>query len=140
MIEMAFILPVLLLLVVGTFEFGRLFFMQLTLQNAVREASRFTVTGNVLEDPDNPGTPLTRTQSIVYRISQVAPGFNVQPGQVTIVGPGGSGDPGGPGDVVTIRVDYDVELLTPLIAPLFPGGVHHVRISMIAKNEPFPTG
>ena len=131
MIEFAFVLPVLLLLLLGTFEFGHLFYVQLTLESAVREASRLALTGGSL-----PG--YSRAESIVERIRQVAPGLEVQPGQVTIIGPGGAGDPGGPGDTVTIRVDYDVEMLTPIVGALFHDGRQHFSVSFITRNEPFP--
>lgn len=131
MIEFAFVMPVLMLLLLGTFEFGHLFYVQLTLESAVREATRLALTGGTI-----PG--LSRAESIVERIRQVAPGLDVQPGQVAIIGPGGAGDPGGPGDLVTIRVDYDIEMLTPIVGALFPDHRQHFSISFISRNEPFP--
>ncbi|RPJ49161.1 MAG: pilus assembly protein, partial [Candidatus Latescibacterota bacterium] len=108
-IEFAFVFPLLLVLVFGIFDFGRIFYIQLTLQSAVREASRLTITGNQLPDPDNPGEYLSRIESIVHMIQTVAPSLNVSAEHVSIIGPGGPGDPGGPGELVTIRVDYDIE-------------------------------
>jgi hypothetical protein len=136
-VEFAFVLPILFGLIVGIFEFGRLFYIQFTLHSAVREASRFTVTGNVLPDPNNPGQFLSRVDSIVSRIQRTAPGLDVRPGHVTILGPHGAGDPGGPGDVVTIRVDYDIDLLTPIIKPFFRSGVYRYTVSLVSQNEPF---
>jgi hypothetical protein len=136
-IEFALVALVFFGLVFAIFDFGRLFYIQFALHSAVREASRFTVTGNVLPDPNNPGRFLSRIDSIVATLQRAAPGLEVQPGNVSIAGPGGAGDPGGPGDVVTIRVDYDIELLTPIIKPLFPRGVHHYSVSLVSQNEPF---
>src|SRR5688572_1775735 len=45
-IEFAFVFPVLFGLFIGIMEFSRVFYIRLTLLSAVREASRFTVTGN----------------------------------------------------------------------------------------------
>ncbi|MBM3320768.1 MAG: pilus assembly protein [Candidatus Eisenbacteria bacterium] len=138
LIEFSLILPLLLLLFFGAFDFGRILYIQLTLQSAVREASRLTVTGNVLPDPEHPETYLGRVESIIHRIQTVAPGLHVTPDQISITGPGGAGDPGGPGDLVTIRVDYEIEILTPLVRPVFPEGVYPCAVTMISRNEPFP--
>jgi len=139
LVEFAFVFPILFALIVGIFEFGRLFYIDLTLHGAAREASRFGVTGNVLPDPNNPGEFLSRLDSIVARIQQVAPGLGVTPGDVTIVGPNGAGDTGGPGDVVTIQVRYQITLLTPLVKPAFPGGVYHSTVTIVSQNELFDT-
>jgi hypothetical protein len=137
LVEFAFVLPILLGLLVSVFEFGRLFYVRLTLLSAVREASRFTVTGNVLPDPGNPGMFLGRVDSIVATVQRAAPGLAVRAADVTVIGPDGPGDPGGPGDVVTIRVDYDIDLVTPIIRPVFPDGSHHYSVAVMTQNEPF---
>ena len=137
MIEFAFVLPLLFLLVFGAFEFARVFYIQLTLQSAVREASRYTITGNSL--PDGQGGTLPRMESIMQMISTTAPGLGVSPSNINISGPSGGGA-GGPGELVTIQIDYEIELLTPLISVLFPDGRHQFSIRMIARNEPFPGG
>jgi hypothetical protein len=136
-VEFALVLLLLLGLIFGIFEIGRLFYIQLTVHAAVREASRFTVTGNTLPDPNNQGQVLSRMESIVARLKQTAPGINVDSGNITIIGPNGVGDPGGPGDLVTIRADYDIHLITPIMKPFFPGGVYHYSVSIVSKNESF---
>ena len=136
-VEFALVLPLFLGLIFGIFEFARLFYIQLTVHSAVREASRFTVTGNTLPDPDNPDQFLSRLESIISTLKHAAPGIDVDPGSVTIIGPNGVGDAGGPGDLVTIRADYDIHLITPLMKPFFPGGVYHYSVSIVSKNETF---
>src|SRR5581483_8506070 len=59
-----FAMIALLFLLFGVVDFGRLFFVQMTLQNAVRQAGRFAITGNHLQDPKNPGQNLSRVNSI----------------------------------------------------------------------------
>ncbi len=137
LIEFALIALVFFGLMFAIFDFGRVFYIQFVLHSAVREASRFTVTGNVLPDPNNPGQFLSRVDSIVATIQHVVPGLDVSPGNVVIEGPNGPGDPGGPRDVVTITIDYDIELLTPLVRPLFRDGIHHYSVSLVSQNEPF---
>ncbi len=138
MIEMAFVLPLFFLLSFGVFEFARIFYIQLTLQSAVREASRFAITGNGMVDGQ--GGTMTRAESIGQVIANTAPGLNISPSDITISGPAGSGDPGGPGDLVTIKIDYKIDLLTPLVSVVFPNGSHQFSVRMIARNEPFPEG
>jgi hypothetical protein len=124
-------------LMFAVFELGRIFYVQFALHSAVREASRFTVTGNVLPDPNNPGQFLSRVDSIVATLQHAVPGLGVQAANVFIVGPNGPGDPGGPGDVVTISVEYDIKLLTPLMKPLFQRGIHRYTVTLVSQNEPF---
>ena len=137
LIEFSLIALVFFGLIFAIFDFGRLFYIQFALHSAVREASRFTVTGNVLPDPNNPGQFLSRVDSIVATLQRAAPGLDVQAGNVSIEGPGGPGDAGGPGDVVTIVVNYKIELVTPFIRPLFPHGIHRYSVSLVSQNEPF---
>jgi len=136
-VEFAIVLVLMISLLISIVDFGRVFYIQLTLHSAVREATRFALTGNVLPDPNNPGEFLTRVESIVSKVQSVTPGLGVQPGNVVILGPNGAGDAGGPGDLITIRCDYDIDLLTPFTKPLFPGGVHRYSVAMMTQNEPF---
>lgn len=136
-IEFVLIALVFFGLIFAIFDFGRLFYIQFALHSAVREASRFTVTGNVLPDPNNPGEYLSRVDSIVAKLQRAVPGIDVAAGSVSIIGPDGPGDAGGPGEVVTISIEYDIELVTPFIRPLFRDGVHHYSVSVVSQNEPF---
>jgi len=139
LIEFSLVALVFFGIMFAIFDLGRLFYIQFALHSAVREASRFTVTGNVLPDPNNPGQFLSRVDSIVSTLQRAVPGLGVQPGNVTVQGPDGAGDAGRPGDVVTISIDYDIEMVTPFIRPLFPDGVHHYSVSLVSQNEPFNT-
>ena len=42
---------------------------------------------------------------------------------------------GGPGDVGRVTIDYDWEILTPLIRPFFTGGKVHFTVQSTMKNE-----
>ena len=54
-VEFAFVVLIFFLLVFAVLDFGRLFFVQMSMQNAVQEAGRFASTGNHFPDPNNPG-------------------------------------------------------------------------------------
>ena len=55
MLEAAMITPLLLLLTLSIVDFGAMFYIYLSLENGVSQATRFAVTGNVLADPTQSG-------------------------------------------------------------------------------------
>lgn len=140
LLEFALVLPIFFLLLCAIFDFGHLFFVQMSLQNAIREAGRFAVTGRQLPDPSNPGKYLSRIDSITKAAQDAAAGTTITAINVTSVG-GGAGNPGGPGDVITISITDDLQLITPLIANFFgPKGIYTFTVSVSFRNEYFPTG
>jgi Flp pilus assembly protein TadG len=137
LLESALVMSLFFLLTFGMLDFGRMFYVQMTLQNAVREAGRFASTGNHLPDPKHPGQNLSRMDSIIATATQGALGSSVTGIQVTSA-QGGVGDPGGPGDTVTVSITSDLKLITPLIAHFFKNGTYTFTSSVTFKNEPFP--
>ena len=137
LLESALVMSLFFLLTFGMLDFGRMFYVQMTLQNAVREAGRFASTGNHLPDPKRPGQNLSRMDSIIATATQGALGASVTGIQVTSA-QGGVGDPGGPGDTVTVSITSDLKLITPLIAHFFKNGTYTFTSSVTFKNEPFP--
>lgn len=138
LVEMALVLPMFLMLLCGVVDFSNVFYTEMTVQNALRQAGRFATTGNHLADPNNPGNNLTRVNSIIATAQQAAPGFNFNSISISSVN-GGAGSAGGPGDIVTISITTGVQMLTPIIAPFFkPNGKYNFTVSVTFKNEPFP--
>jgi hypothetical protein len=133
-IEVAIVFPVLMLIVLGTFDFSRMFYTRITMQHAVREAVRYAVTGNTTVDPLT-GEARPRVDVIKSKIVENAIAMNVDLDRISI----SPVDGGGPGDVVTIRADFSYEFSTPLIKPLFPGGKFDFTVRSSMKNEPFYT-
>jgi Flp pilus assembly protein TadG len=140
LVEFALVVPLFFILLFGIIDIGRLYSIQLTIQNALRQAGRFAVTGNQV-------TQGTNTLSRVNSIKQVA--RDASGGLLTLTGiqvsstPSGGGatipnNAGGPGDVVTVSVTYNLQLLTPLISQFFAGGVYQINASTTFKSEPFP--
>ena len=119
LLEMALVLPMFLMLVCAVVDFSHVFYVEMTLQNAVRQAGRFATTGNHLADPNNPGQNLSRVNSIMRplnrrrRASTLLNAINIS----SVAG--GAGSAGGPGDIVTISVSTSVPMLTPIMAPVF---------------------
>lgn len=137
--EFALVAPMFLLLFFAIFDFTRLFYAQMTLQNAVRQAGRYAVTGNHLPDPQHAGQNLSRINSIIQVARQAAGGLSLSGIQISSAG-GGSGSAGGPGDTVTISLTTTLQLMTPIVANFFPGGAYTFIVSVSFKNEPFPPG
>jgi Flp pilus assembly protein TadG len=137
-VEFALALPIFLLLICATLDFGRLFFEQMTLQYAMREAGRYAVTGNTLPGTNpSTGLPYTRIDSIKQIAQNAAAGLNVSSINISSVN-GGPGSAGGPNDFVTISLTTSLQLITPIISSYFgPNGLYTFTVSTTFKNEPF---
>jgi Flp pilus assembly protein TadG len=135
LVEFALVAPLFFLLVFGITDFGRLFFTQMTLQHALREAGRYAVTGQ--HQPKTGGGTFSRVESIrniaqKYAVGLLANSSNVQ------VSSGGTTDfAGGPGATVIVSLTTQLRLITPLIGRYFPGGVYTFTVSTSFRNEPF---
>ena len=142
-LEMALILPLLLWLVIGMIDAGRILQAYITVNHAAREAARFAVTGRML--PANDGTLLTRPASISQVAQAQLIGLQLGPlnpdtwdesidwGAHTIrVNPT---DAAGPAEYVEIEVSYNVRLLAPGLSTFMP----FVRASAFQRmvNERF---
>lgn len=138
-VEFALVAPMFFLLFFAVFDFARLFYAEMTLQNAVRQAGRYAVTGNYLPDPQHQGQNLSRVNSIIKVAQQAAGGLSVSHIQISSLG-GGNGSAGGPGDTVTISLTSTLQLMTPIVAGFFPNGAYTFTVSVSFKNEPFPPG
>ena len=139
-LEFAMVAPLFFFLVFAIFDFGRLFFVQSNLEEAVYEAGRYASTGNHLQNPNSPGQTLSRIQSITDTAEQAALGLGANITNISISSlNGGPGNAGGPGDTVTVTLTAALPLMTPFVSQFFPGGVYTFTSSASFKNEPFPS-
>jgi hypothetical protein len=141
--EAAISLSLLLVLAMATMDFGYLFFTKLTLQNAVRQADRYAVTGQCISGSNGTCTQ-TRYNSIIATLQDNSLGL-LNPGNagdvsVTCTNDGGGcpNNAGGPGDLITISVSYPYGFISPLLATFFPGHAYTIGVSATSLNEPFP--
>lgn len=109
-VEFALVVPILLMLVLGIFEFGRAFNIQVSLSEAAREAARhaaihYADTGYTDGDAQNAGVV-------------AAPSVGLAPEDVDITFSDGSAC--SPGDNVTVTVTFNTTYLTGLPG-LIPG-------------------
>jgi len=140
LIEAAILTPLLLLLTFGIVDFATLFYVNLSLENGVSQATRYAVTGNLMDDPDNPGTSLARPDTIKAAMRKATPTLTIPDSAFSFsyLPSGGTnwvGGTGGPGDIQRVSVTYSWSLLTPLVRPFFPGGKATITVDSTMKNE-----
>ena len=136
-VEFALVLPLLLSLLFGMFEFGRLGLSHLTAKHAVAEATRYAVTGRHFTDPETGepiGQQLSTIQSAYESIRQVV---RSKVGHLAIadsiaIDPE---DGGGPEELVTVSVSFTHRFFLPGLEDVLPRVSFTVRTAM--KNEPF---
>jgi Flp pilus assembly protein TadG len=139
LVEFAMVVPLFFLLLFGIIDIGRVLFVQMTLQNAVRQAGRFAITGNHLTQGTN---ILSRVQSIAQIAQQAAVGLVLDPASIYINGQSSTNataTAGGPRTPVTVSLTAHLQIITPLIGKYFgPKGIYTFTVSTTFLNEPFP--
>jgi Flp pilus assembly protein TadG len=141
LVEAALITPLLLLLTFGIIDFASMFYVYLALENGISQATRFAVTGQLLNDPSNPGTALDRTGSIELAMRNATPTLTIPDSafsfsHLSTGSTSWAAGVGGPGDIEKVTVDYTWTFLTPLIRPFFPGGQLLIEVDSSMKDEP----
>lgn len=101
LVEMALILPVLLLLIFGIIEFGRIFNAYLIVSNASREGAREAAVGSTYDDISNEINDITSTLGTV---------------EVTFTPT--NEDDRVQGESVVVTVKYPLPIITPIIGPM----------------------
>lgn len=122
LVEFALILPVLMLILLITIDFGRVYLGWVTLNNAARIAANYAASGQ---------PPLTTAQQIQYRavVASETNGINCDlPTPIPDpTYPGSTGTTVGGRAVVALNCSF--HLLTPFLGGFFPGGVVAVGAS-----------
>jgi Flp pilus assembly protein TadG len=136
MIEFTLCIMTLFFFILASWDMAYFFWAKTSIQNAVRTAARYAITGN--GGFNNPhGDRLTIIMQTVQTYS-----FNLNP-TVTVTctgacpaygGNGGSNNAGGPEDTVTIAATYT---WTPVILGSFFGGSYTFTEFATFKNEAF---
>jgi Flp pilus assembly protein TadG len=139
-VEAAIITPLLLLLSFSVVDFASLFYVYLALENGLSQATRYAVTGQLMDDPANPGTALSRSASIETAMRQATPTLTISDSAFSFshMAPGAgswTAGVGGPGDIEKVSVDYTWNIMTPLLRPFFPGGRVRFVVDSVMKNE-----
>lgn len=124
-------------------EMSLMFWATLSMQHAVREGARYSITGlNTLAPVSDP----TRYSAVVARIrdqsmglyDKISPTIVVQSiddsGAMHTVGGNSFGNPG---EIVVIRLDCKWPLITPFLKPFFANGRYDFSVSATMRNENF---
>ncbi len=112
LVEFAIILPVLLIILSGVLDLGRLYYAYVAVTDAAAEGASYAAI-----DPQD-------GQGIHDRAQDASGGLVVlDPDAVSVSFPAGTGS----GSPVTVEVTYDFELLTPFMNLIVPGGILTLR-------------
>jgi Flp pilus assembly protein TadG len=141
MVEAAIVTPLLLLLTFSVVDFASMFYVYLALENGVAQATRYAVTGNQLDDPDKPGSKLSRVDSIKATMRSATPTLTIADSAFSFshLAVGGStwlAGTGGPSEVEKVTINYTWTVMTPVLRPFFPGGKVQLTVDSSMKNEP----
>lgn len=101
LVEFALVIPILVMLILGIVDFGRIYHVYLTLDHAGREAARAASIGK--DDTTIKSVAVNDATSIKLTSDKVA------------ISPGGTRSPG---SNVTITITYPVDFLTPVIGQI----------------------
>ncbi|MCL6634264.1 MAG: pilus assembly protein [Peptococcaceae bacterium] len=106
LVELALVLPLLLVLAIGTMEFGRIFHSYLVITNATREGARVGVLGENTAD-----------SVIKNRVKEAGASLGLSDSQITVTPAQNSRTRGVP---LTVKIDYSVNLITPVLGAVLP--------------------
>jgi hypothetical protein len=121
----------LMLFILGTFEFSRLYYARFQVRHQVAEASRLAATGRALTNPDT-GEEMTRAESIAHFIESGVGSLPVTLESIVL----DPADGGRPGDLVQINARYRFSFLSsPLIRTFAPDALVFT-VAAVVKNEP----
>ena len=138
LLEAAMITPLLLLITFSIVDFASLFYVYLALENGVSQATRYAITGNLMDDPG--GGQMSREGSIKAAMRQATPTLTIGDSAFTFthMSPGGGawlGGAGGPDDIGKVTVNYTWAPLTPVLRPFLTNGQMSVSVDSAMKNE-----
>lgn len=142
-VEMAFVAPVFLLILLALVELSMMFFATLTMQYAVREGARYAITGQSNLDPS--AASQQRYAAVIEKIRDSSLGFYEKLGPVVSVNGTSyssstysSGMFGTAGSIIVLQLDCDWTVTTPLLSRFFTNGKYHFVVAATMRNEYFP--
>ncbi|RPI56006.1 MAG: pilus assembly protein [Acidobacteria bacterium] len=142
LLEAAIVTPLLLMLTFGIVDFASLFWVYVSMESGISQATRFAVTGASKDDPDSPGTPMGREGTIKAAMQDAAPMLAIDSMTFSFshMVPGSSSwasGAGGPGDIGRVAVEYSWQPLTPILAPfLGTDGKMTLHVESAMRIEP----
>lgn len=134
LVELALILPVLLLLFASALDLGRLFYSQITISNAAKEGALEAARNPALFDPTQPCD--ATTNRVICRVINEASGsfYSISPSDVSLIcSP--SPCPASPAitNTVTVTVNGHFTLVTPILSAFTGGQTISISSSAVAQ-------
>jgi Flp pilus assembly protein TadG len=143
-IEFALIAPILFFCLFTILELGILFWVNLTMQYAVREGARYAITGRNDLDPNTANQQ--RYLAVIQKIENSSMGLYAKVSPVITVNNGPSYSTpsmytstmfGGPGEVIVLKIDCIWPIIDPLLKPFFTGGQYNFSVAATMLNEAY---
>jgi len=123
MVEMAFVLPIFLVLVMGVIDFSWGLKSWISVTNAAREAARYGAVNcaSANDSADLDGDDDFDADDVEQRGIDTATGLGLTTADVEV----DDCTPGASGESVVVSIDYDYDLITPLggLMSMFGGGI-----------------
>jgi Flp pilus assembly protein TadG len=136
-VEFALILPVFLLFLAATLDLGRVFYANITLNNAAREGAFQAAKTPELYVPGQPCNEATNR--VVCRVQEESAGsmIAIKPADIEMkCNPGSCAE--APGSTVTVDVHGSFHLITPILAFVFGGQTLPLTSTATAQIEYLP--
>jgi Flp pilus assembly protein TadG len=147
-VEFALTAAILFAVLFALIDLAVMFFVNLTMQHAVREGARYAITGQGGKNGEQ------RKKAMIDRIQACSYGFydrNANPDKTprvkvhplsnaaTFTNFTGTTvpDTGRPNDVISVELAYSWPLLTPVLKPFFPKGEYSFLVRATMKHEPW---
>lgn len=144
-VEFAMVALVFFALLFALIDLAVMLYVNLTMQQAVREGARYAVTGQ--------GGDGGRRAAMISKIRESSNNlydknaYDPKDPTVSVVSPRDVGfsnytgrpvdDTGQPDEIVMVRLRYDWPLMTPVLRPFFTDGKYSFTVSATMKNEPW---
>jgi Flp pilus assembly protein TadG len=140
LVELALVLPILLLLIFGIIDFSMLFYTYHSMEHGISEATRYGLTGRQSEDPNNPGNYLSRQDSMKLIMRKYTPNIVLTDSNFTFEHWNGTVWTSGTAatsEKSRMSVNYNWRPITPFVSRFLTGGQIPLRVSSTVMNEGF---
>lgn len=147
-VEFAMVALLLFTLLFALIDLALMFWVNLTMQSAVREGARYAITGQAGEGGD-------RRAAMIGKIKEAAGDLydknmhSPKDPSVSVLTPASTkdlfsnytgspvADTGGQDEIIIVSLTYSWPLLTPVLSPLFSDGNYTFTVRATMKNEPW---
>lgn len=147
LVEFALVAPLFFILIFAIMDIGVMFFVNLTMQQAVRLGTRYAITGRSDLGRDRRSALIQMVRNKSYGLydknvhNPKDPEISVvNPGKVSFtdyLGTATTGNPGSPNEIIVVSLTYAWPLITPVLTPFFQGGVYTFTVKSTMRNEFF---